>query len=70
MRSHFADMNKLVFVFVQRKKRNMIAYFDTEQNDEFTNFQKISKLLRDDCVYYAALGWVILHAYYNLYNQQ
>ncbi len=38
------------------KKSNVIGYFDIEQGEDFNNYNKVSKLLRDDCEFYAVIG--------------
>jgi endoplasmic reticulum resident protein 44 len=44
---------------IDPSKRNVIGYFSQMQGDEFTNFQKISSALREDCVFWLGTGdWV------------
>ena len=49
------------FDVFQRKKRNVIGYFDTEDSEDFHTFQKAAKVLREDCIFHAAVGyWFLL----------
>ena len=45
------------FDVFQRKKRNVIGYFDTEHSEDFHTFQKAAKVLREDCIFHAAVGY-------------
>jgi len=41
---------------IDRKKRHVIGYFDSEQGLDFANYQRVASMLRDDCQFYAAVG--------------
>nr|AZI70945.1 endoplasmic reticulum resident protein 44 [Hippocampus abdominalis] len=43
---------------VDRSKRNIIGYFEKKDSDNYHTFEKVSNILRDDCVFMAAFGSV------------
>ena len=36
----------------------MIGYFDSDKSTDFTTYHKVSSVLRDDCSFHAAIGYV------------
>ncbi|XP_056141623.1 endoplasmic reticulum resident protein 44 [Lampris incognitus] len=43
---------------VDRSKRNIIGFFEKKDSDNYHTFEKVSNILRDDCVFLAAFGAV------------
>ncbi|XP_057691501.1 endoplasmic reticulum resident protein 44 [Corythoichthys intestinalis] len=41
---------------VDRSKRTIIGYFEKKDSDNYHTFEKVSNILRDDCVFLAAFG--------------
>ncbi|XP_077431122.1 endoplasmic reticulum resident protein 44 [Vanacampus margaritifer] len=41
---------------VDRSKRNIIGYFEKKDSDNYHTFEKVSNILRDDCVFSAVFG--------------
>ncbi|XP_077383899.1 endoplasmic reticulum resident protein 44 isoform X1 [Festucalex cinctus] len=39
-----------------RSKRNIIGYFEKKDSDNYRTFEKVSNILRDDCVFSAVFG--------------
>ncbi|XP_037640308.1 endoplasmic reticulum resident protein 44 [Sebastes umbrosus] len=48
-----AEINTL-----DRSKRNIIAYFESKDSDNYHTYEKVSNILRDDCTFLAAFGAV------------
>lgn len=48
-----AEINTL-----DRSKRNIIAYFQSKDSDNYHTYEKVSNILRDDCTFLAAFGAV------------
>ena len=64
IRAFYECMSLNSFDVFQRKKRNVIGYFDTEDSEDFHTFQKAAKVLREDCIFHAAVGyWFLLRDY-------
>lgn len=38
------------------KKRHAIGYFDSRENEDYANFQKVSRALKEDCSFHAGFG--------------
>ncbi|XP_077454724.1 endoplasmic reticulum resident protein 44 [Stigmatopora argus] len=43
---------------VDRSKRTIIGYFEKKDSDNYHTFEKVSNILRDDCVFLAVFGQV------------
>ncbi|CAJ1062177.1 endoplasmic reticulum resident protein 44 [Xyrichtys novacula] len=43
---------------VDRSKRNIIAFFETKDSENFHTYEKVANILRDDCTFHAAFGAV------------
>lgn len=43
---------------LKRDKRTIVGYFESKDSDQYRNFDAISKMLKDDCDFYAAFGEV------------
>ncbi|XP_068425462.1 endoplasmic reticulum resident protein 44 [Clinocottus analis] len=43
---------------LDRSKRNVIAYFEKRDSDNYHTYEKVSNILRDDCTFLAAFGAV------------
>ncbi|XP_041649159.1 endoplasmic reticulum resident protein 44 [Cheilinus undulatus] len=43
---------------LDRSKRNIIAYFETKDSDNYHTYEKVANILRDDCTFLAAFGAV------------
>ncbi|XP_002736479.1 endoplasmic reticulum resident protein 44-like [Saccoglossus kowalevskii] len=41
---------------IDEKKRNVIAFFNSETSADYVTFKKVASSLRDDCVFYAGIG--------------
>ena len=41
---------------LQSQKRHIIGYFDSDTSPDFTTYQKVASVLRDDCSFHAAIG--------------
>ncbi|XP_020507581.1 endoplasmic reticulum resident protein 44 [Labrus bergylta] len=41
---------------VDRSKRNIIAYFETKDSDNYHTYEKVANILRDDCTFHASFG--------------
>lgn len=48
-----AEVNTL-----DRSKRNIIAYFESKDSDNYRTYEKVANILRDDCTFLAAFGAV------------
>ncbi|CAL9705798.1 unnamed protein product [Knipowitschia caucasica] len=46
---------------VDRSKRNIIAYFESKDSDNYRTYEKVANILRDDCTFLAAFGGVSAH---------
>lgn len=53
------EMNSMEEVnTLDRSKRNIIAYFEKRESDNYHTYEKVSNILRDDCTFLAAFGAV------------
>ncbi|XP_076453352.1 endoplasmic reticulum resident protein 44-like [Babylonia areolata] len=43
---------------LNKKKRNMIGYFESKESENYRTFTRVASLLRDDCSFHAAFGAV------------
>lgn len=41
---------------LERKKRNVVGYFDNPEAHEYLNFKSVANMLREDCHFHAAIG--------------
>lgn len=48
----------MCFLIEQRSKRNIIGFFDKKDSDNYHTYEKVANILRDDCTFLAAFGWV------------
>lgn len=54
----FVKSDCFYFVIGQRSKRNIIGYFEKKDSDNYHTYEKVANILRDDCTFLAAFGWV------------
>jgi len=41
---------------LQPQKRHIIGYFDSDTSPDFKVYHKVASILRDDCLFHAAIG--------------
>ena len=52
----------------QKHKRHVVGMFDSVESLEYKVFAKVASLLRDDCIFHSAIGFVLLCYHFHSFS--